>query len=211
VSWVEVCETFTSIQGESTYAGMPCFFIRLAGCNLRCLYCDTPQAFLDGEKKPVSDLVGAAAANGAPLVEITGGEPLLQDGFGELARRLVAETGKTVLVETNGTRDISVVPDGALTVMDIKCPGSGDSTSTDWSNIDRLRPQDEVKFVICDRVDFDWASDIVKRHRLQERCRALFFTPAEGLLTAADLSSWLLDAPLPVRLGFRLHRILGMR
>lgn|GEM_PF-232429 len=208
---VEVCETFTSIQGESTYAGMPCFFIRLAGCNLSCSYCDTPQALKPGTRKAVGDLVALAADSKVPLVEITGGEPLLQDGFVELAGRLVAETGKIVLVETNGTRDISAIPDKAVAIMDIKCPGSGAGAATDWDNIDRLRPYDEVKFVISDRADFDWAQGTVERYGLHSRCRAVFLSPAAGRLKAADLASWMLAAPAPVRLGLQLHGILGLK
>ena len=208
---VEVCETFTSIQGESTYAGMPCFFIRLAGCNLRCSYCDTPQARGSGVKTPVDDLVAEAAAGAFPLVEITGGEPLLQEAYEVLARRLATETAKTVLVETNGSLDISLVPDEAVIVMDIKCPGSGENSAMDWANLERLRPWDEVKFVISDRSDFDWARGIVERHALDACCRAVFFSPAEGRVAAEELANWMVADPLPVRLGIQIHKTLGLR
>jgi 7-carboxy-7-deazaguanine synthase len=208
---VSLCETFVSIQGESTYAGLPCFFIRLAGCNLRCTYCDTAYAWTGGKERSVTALVRECAAHRAPLVEITGGEPLLQPGCAALAMALRGIPGKTVLVETNGSRDISVLPPGVIAIMDVKCPGSGQSVAFDMTNLARLRPTDEVKFVLCDRGDYEWAKAFVAEHRLAERCHAVLFSPAHGRLETALLARWLLQDCLPVRLQVQLHRLLGMR
>ena len=211
VNVVNVCERFVSIQGESTYAGLPCFFIRLAGCNLRCTYCDTVYAFEPGTDMTVEELVAAAADCGAPLVEITGGEPLLQPGFVPLATALLAVPGRRLLVETNGSMDISSVPEKAIAILDVKCPGSGQNGEMDEGNIGRLRRDDEVKFVLTDRGDYEWASEFVARHRLDAACNAVFFTPARDMLDSAELARWLVEDRLPVRLGMQLHKAVGMR
>jgi len=208
---VNVCETFTSLQGESTFAGLTCFFIRLAGCNLRCAYCDTPQAFGPGTDVPVPELASAAAASGAAMSEITGGEPLLQEGCAALASRLLEETGRPVLVETNGTRDISVLPDGVVTVMDVKCPGSGAGASFDEANLRRLRPADQVKFVVCDAGDYEWSRAFAARHALYARCAAVLFSPAWGRLAPAELARWIIRDSLPARLQVPLHKVVGVR
>ncbi len=207
---VRVTEAFVSLQGESTWAGLPCFFIRLSGCNLRCRYCDTRHAYEEGAETPVSELVEAFVKSGVPLVEITGGEPLLQPGFADLAAGLLPHGG-TVLVETNGSRDLSVVPAGVIAIMDLKCPGSGESDAMDFGNIGRLRPCDEVKFVIGDRGDFEWACGLVERHHLAGRCRAVLFSPVFGALAAGVLGEWILAARLPVRLQLPLHKVLGIK
>ncbi len=208
---VKVTETFVSLQGESTWAGLPCFFIRLSGCNLRCRYCDTRYAYEGGSETPVSELVESFVRSGVALAEITGGEPLLQQGFADLATGLLQRGSKTVLVETNGSRDLSVIPDGVIAIMDLKCPGSGESAAMDFGNVGRLRPCDEVKFVIGDREDFDWACGMVGRHDLAGRCRAVLFSPVLGTLAAATLGEWLLAARLPVRLQLPLHKVVGIK
>jgi 7-carboxy-7-deazaguanine synthase len=208
---VKVTETFVSLQGESTWAGSPCFFVRLSGCNLRCRYCDTRHAYAEGVETPVAELVEAFHQSRAPLAEITGGEPLLQAGFPELAVGLRERDGKTVLVETNGSLDLSLIPAGIIAVMDLKCPGSGESGAMDMGNLRRLRSDDEVKFVIGDRADFDWACEMVGRHGLASRCRAVLFSPVFGVLAASTLGAWLVEARLPVRLQLPLHKMLEIR
>jgi 7-carboxy-7-deazaguanine synthase len=208
---VTVVETFLAIQGESSWAGCPCFFIRLAGCNLRCRYCDTTYAYGPGQTAAVAQLVAEARAARTTLVEVTGGEPLLQPEFTTLARVLRDESGKQVLVETNGTLDLSRVPEGVVAVMDVKCPGSGATVEFDRGNIQRLRPYDEVKFVLCDRADYEWARDFVSRHDLARRCHAVHFSPAWQLLAPCHLAEWLVADGLPVRLQMQLHKLLGTR
>ena len=165
---VDLYETFLSIQGESSYAGLPCFFVRLAGCNLACRYCDTPEARGTGTRRSIASIVEEATAAKAPITEITGGEPLLQEGFACLAVALRDQSGKKVLVETNGALDISIIPEGVTAIMDVKCPGSGESGSFDPANLQRLRSADEVKFVLSDRKDYEWARDFVVSHTLFE-------------------------------------------
>jgi len=209
---VHVVEVFESLQGESTYAGMPCWFVRLAGCNLACTWCDTPAARDSGAGKPVSvaALLERAGRSAAPLAEITGGEPLLQSGCVALARGLLEEAGKTVLVETNGTCDISRLPSQAVAVMDVKTPGSGEAGTFDTANLSRLRPHDEVKFVLTDRADFEWACDFVSRHDVPVRCAAVHFSVVPGRLDPRVLARWMLETPLRVRLQPQLHKQLGL-
>lgn len=206
---VMLAEMFTSLQGESTYAGLPCFFVRLAGCNLRCRYCDTAAATATGREVAVSEVVAALRACNVGLVEITGGEPLLQAGFARLASEL-RSAARTVLVETNGSLDISAIPEGVVAIMDLKCPGSGAMAAMDFRNVARLRPYDETKFVIGDRNDFEWACAMVREHRLDTRCRAVLFSPVAGVLDPATLGRWLLEAGAPARLQIQLHKLLGM-
>ena len=208
---LSVCEVFTSVQGESSFAGLPCVFVRLSGCNLRCSYCDTPQAYEAGRDMTVAELVGVVEASAASMVEVTGGEPLLQDGFRDLVVALRDETGKTVLVETNGSCDISIVPEGIITVMDVKCPGSGQVESFDLENVDRLRREDEVKFVLTDRLDYGWAKEFVVRHELAAKCKAVLFSPVFGVLEPGLVADWIIADGLPVRLQLQLHKILGIR
>lgn len=208
---VDVVETFTSIQGESTWAGNTCFFIRVSGCNLNCAYCDTRYALERGRAMSIADIVRAADDSRASIVEITGGEPLLQPEFPRLAEALRDETGRPVLVETNGSRDISVIPDDVVAIMDVKCPGSGEHESTDLRNLGRLRQIDEVKFVIGGRGDYDWAAAFVESNALASLCRAVLFSPAFGKLHAKTLAGWILKDRLPVRLQIQLHRLLNMR
>ncbi len=208
---LSIAETFLSIQGESTWAGLPCFFIRLSGCNLRCRYCDTKESYAGGKIKTTGELVREALASGAAITEITGGEPLLQAGCQKLAADLLAATGKPVLVETNGSIDISAIPQGVIAVMDVKCPGSGESGAMDFENINRLRGYDEVKFVIADRVDFEWAADVVRRHDLVKRCHAVLFGVVHGKVALGELGQWVLEERLPVRVYTQLHKIMGVR
>jgi 7-carboxy-7-deazaguanine synthase len=208
---VELCETFLSLQGESSQAGRVCFFIRLAGCNLRCRYCDTAYAREPGRRVAVAELVAEVRAAGASLCEITGGEPLLQAGFPALARRLAALPNLTVLVETNGSCDISVIPAGVTAVMDVKCPGSGADDSFDERNLARLRPGDEVKFVLSDRADYEWATRFIAKHGLTSVCHALFFSPVWPALDPKQLAEWMVRDRSPARLHCQLHRLWGVR
>ena len=202
-----VNEIFYSIQGESTYAGRPCVFVRLTACDLRCSWCDTPYAFVEGRKVSVDDLVREVERHDCPLVEITGGEPLLQEDVYPLMDRLLAD-GKTVLIETGGHLSVERVPAAVVKVMDIKCPGSGEADRADWRNLDRLRGQDQVKFVIRDRVDYEYARDVLRRHDLDRRCAATLFSPVHGVLDPKQLAMWVLDDGLPVRVQLQLHKYI---
>lgn len=204
---LRVIEVFASIQGESTRAGLPCAFVRLAGCNLRCSYCDTRYAIEEaGTVMDLGEVVERLEDAGAHMVCVTGGEPLLQPAAVPLAEEL-ARRGHTVLVETNGTLDITPLPPQTIRVMDVKCPGSGECGQTLMSNLEALRPDDQVKFVLCDRADFDWAADFVRQRRLIGRCHVLF-SPAHGILPAAELAEWILASGLQVRLQVQLHKLL---
>ena len=199
-------EIYRSLQGESTFAGLPCDFVRLTACHLRCAYCDTPHAFNQGETMSVDDVVARTLALGDDLVEITGGEPLLQFEVYPLMSRL-ADAGKTVLLETSGALDTSAVDPRVLVILDLKTPGSGEVEANVWSNIERLKPGDELKFVLCDRADFDWAVNVVREHRLTERCPVLF-SAAFGQVNPTELAGWILESHLPVRLQLQQHKIL---
>jgi 7-carboxy-7-deazaguanine synthase len=200
-------EIFYSIQGESTRAGAPCVFVRLTGCDLRCVWCDTPYAFLEGRRLSVDEVVEAVKGFGCPLVEITGGEPLLQEDVYALMNRLLEE-GHTVMLETGGHRSIVRVPPSVLKVVDIKCPGSGEADQNDWSNLERLQPHDEVKFVISDRADYDFAREIIRRHDLARHAAALLLSPVHGVLEAKTLSEWMLGDHLPARLQLQIHKYI---
>ena len=202
-----VNEIFYSIQGESTYAGRPCVFVRLTACDLRCSWCDTPYAFVEGRKVSVDDLVREVERHDCPLVEITGGEPLLQEDVYPLMDCLLAD-GKTVLIETGGHLSVERIPAAVVKVMDIKCPGSGEADRADWKNLDRLRGQDQVKFVIRDRVDYEYACDVIRRHDLARRCAATLFSPVHGVLDPKQLAMWVLDDGLPVRVQLQLHKYI---
>src|SRR5436309_87129 len=174
-------EIFYSIQGESTRAGQPCVFVRLTACDLRCSWCDTPYAFTEGRKMSVGDVLSAVEQYGCPLVEITGGEPLLQEDVYELMDRLIT-AGRTVMLETGGHRSIERVPFTVLKVVDVKCPGSGEEAKNDWANLGRLAPHDEVKFVIQDRRDYEFARNVIARHQLQARVNSILISPVHGVL-----------------------------
>jgi 7-carboxy-7-deazaguanine synthase len=202
-----VNEIFYSIQGESTYAGRPCVFVRLTGCDLRCSWCDTPYAFTEGHKRTVEEVTAEVRAHGCPLIEVTGGEPLLQPDVFGLMERLVGY-GCTVLLETGGHRDISRVPPSVVTIMDVKCPGSGEAASVDWENLSRLRPHDEVKFVVKDRVDYEFARGLIERHALASRLSAVLLSPVHGVLEPRTLSGWVLEDRLPVRVQLQIHKYI---
>ena len=200
-------EIFHSIQGESTHAGRPCVFVRLTACDLRCSWCDTPYAFTEGQKTSLDDIVARVKAFDCPLVEITGGEPLLQKNVYPLMQRLQDE-GLTVMLETGGHLSIEQVPAGVVRVMDVKCPGSGESHRNDWTNMARLVPTDEVKFVIKDRADYEFAKDVVARHALVARVAAVHFSPVHGVLEPRQLAEWILQDRLEVRLQLQVHKYI---
>jgi len=206
VGTLVVHEIYRSLQGESTFAGLPCVFIRLTACHLRCVYCDTPHAFTEGEILDLNQVVSRALQLGDALVEITGGEPLLQPEVYPLMTGL-ADAGKSVLLETSGAIDIAAVDPRVRVILDIKTPGSGESAANLWTNLDRLKPTDEVKLVVCDREDFDWAIAIVRQRRLYERCPVLV-SAAFGLVNPADLAGWVLESRLPIRLQIQQHKVL---
>ncbi len=206
---IRVCETFSSIQGESGYAGYPCFFIRLTGCNLRCSYCDTAYAWYEGRERTVDDLIDEVDNAGMGLVEITGGEPLLQEGALILADRLI-EKGYDLLIETNGSQDISEVNERAVIILDMKTPGSGMSEEMDLENLRRLRSGDEIKFVITSEEDYHWALGIIRDYALEER--RVLFSPVHGRLSPERLAEWMIRDRLSVRLNLQLHKyIFGER
>jgi 7-carboxy-7-deazaguanine synthase len=202
-----ITEMYPSIQGESTWAGLPCFFIRLTGCPLRCRWCDTEYAFYGGRRLPLSEMVEAALRSGLPLVEVTGGEPLAQPKCPVLCERLL-ETGKTVLIETAGSHPIDVLPEGVIRIMDLKCPGSGEVERNLWSNLDHLNDRDEVKFVLTNRADFEWARDVVKEHALDRKVHSILFSPVFGELEPVNLVEWILEEQLPVRFQLQLHKMV---
>lgn len=202
-----ITEIFHSIQGESTYSGAPCVFVRLTGCDLRCAWCDTPYAFSEGRRAAVDEVVATVAAFGCPLVEITGGEPLLQDDVHPLMAALL-NRGMTVLLETGGHVSADRVPAGVVKILDVKCPGSGESARNHWPNLDRLQPADQVKFVILDRADYEFARHVVMRHDLASRCAAVLFSPVHGALDPAELAAWILADRLPVRLQLQVHKLI---
>jgi 7-carboxy-7-deazaguanine synthase len=202
-----VNEIFYSVQGESSYAGQPCVFVRLTACDLRCSWCDTEYAFYEGRKRALDDVFEAVESYGCPLVEVTGGEPLLQEDVYPLMQGLL-ERGKTVLLETGGHRDTSRVPGEVVTILDVKCPGSGESERNDWRNLDRLRAHDEMKFVIKDRADYEWARDVLARHDVTGRAAAIHFSPVHGVLDPKTLSEWVLTDRLPVRVQLQIHKYI---
>jgi 7-carboxy-7-deazaguanine synthase len=202
-----VNEIFHSIQGESTHAGQLCVFVRLTACDLRCTWCDTPYAFHEGRKMSVDEVVAAVEAFESPLVEITGGEPLLQDDVYPLMDRLVAG-GRTVMLETGGHRPTTRVPASVLKIVDVKCPASGESSKNDWSNLERLEPHDEVKFVIQDRADYEFARDVIVRYDLNSKVAAVLMSPVHGVLEPKTLSEWMLADRLPARLQLQLHKYI---
>jgi len=201
---MRVTEIFHSVQGESTFAGLPCVFVRLTGCPLRCTWCDTEYAFFGGTDRSIDDILDTVRSYGCRLVEVTGGEPLAQPDSGMLLRQLCQE-GFTVLLETSGAVDTTVVDPSVRIILDVKCPGSGMTGRMHWPNVERLRSQDEAKFVIQDRNDYEWAKSILDRFRLIDRCPVLF-SPVFGALDPRRLAEWLLADRLPIRLQLQLHK-----
>jgi len=202
-----VNEIFYSIQGESTHAGRPCVFVRLTACDLRCSWCDTPYAFHEGSKMSVDDVEAVVARHGCDLVEITGGEPLLQEDVYPLMDRLLS-SGRTVMLETGGHRPIDRVPRAVVKIVDVKCPGSGESGKNDWSNLERLAPHDEVKFVVKDRADYDFARDVIARYDLESVARAILMSPVHGVLDPKTLAEWMLADRAPARLQLQIHKYI---
>jgi 7-carboxy-7-deazaguanine synthase len=200
-----VNEIFYSIQGESTHAGRPCVFVRLTGCNLRCSWCDTEYAFYEGRKMAVAEVGERVLDYRCDLVEITGGEPLLQPGVYPLIDQLLA-AGKTVMVETSGASDVSRLDPRVIKIMDLKCPGSGEAGRNLWSNLDHLTPRDEIKFVISDRADYEWARAVILERDLASRVRAILLSCTFDGLAPASLAAWILEDRLPARLQLQLHK-----
>ena len=201
---MRITEIFRSLQGESTFAGLPCTFVRTTGCNLRCGYCDTAYAFTGGHEMSVAEVVAEVAALGTRVVEVTGGEPLLQGETHALLEALLAG-GHTVLLETSGSLPIDAVPAGVHVILDIKTPSSGEADANLWANLDRLDDHGEVKLVVGDRDDFTWAVDVVCRHRLCDRWPVLI-SPVHDTLPAEEIAAWILESGLPLRLQLQLHK-----
>jgi 7-carboxy-7-deazaguanine synthase len=203
---LKVCEIFTSIQGESSYAGMPCTFVRLMGCNLRCSYCDTTFAYDEGTTLSVEEIMEKIRRAGIGLVEITGGEPLLQKDVYPFTESLIDE-GYKVLIETNGSVSVREIDKRAVVILDLKTPASGMSDKMDFSNIDEVKRNDEIKFVITDRNDYEWSREIIDRFGLEGKCN-LLFSPAFGILAPETLSRWMIDDRVRARLNLQLHKYI---
>ncbi|HKD66055.1 MAG TPA: radical SAM protein [Candidatus Binataceae bacterium] len=202
-----VNEIFYSVQGESTLAGRPCAFVRLTACNLRCNYCDTEYAFYEGRRMTVAEVVNQLDGYCCPLVEITGGEPLLQEGVYSLCAALL-ESGKEVMIETSGAVDVSRLDPRVTKIMDLKCPGSGEAGRNLWSNLSHLTARDEVKFVISDRADYEWTRAAIIEHALERRVNAVLLSPVFGRVDAASLAAWMLEDRLPARLQLQMHKYI---
>ncbi len=204
---MKINEIFYSIQGESTSAGLPCVFIRLTACDLRCTYCDTEYAFFEGKEMSVPEIVRAIEPYPTRLVLVTGGEPLLQPSVHDLFRELL-DRGYTVCLETGGHRSLKDVDRRVRKIMDLKCPSSGMCERNDYENIRHLTGADEIKFVVGDRADFDWACAIIRRYDLPSRVGTVLFSPVYNKLPYSDLARWVLDSGLAVRLQLQLHKII---
>jgi len=202
---LRVNEIFYSIQGESTWAGLPCVFIRLTGCNLRCVWCDTAYAFYEGRHQTIDAIVAQVRSYHCNLVEVTGGEPLLQKDVHALFAALLADD-YTVMVETSGEQDLSMVDPRVIKIMDLKCPGSSEVERNRWSNVDALTSRDEVKFVLVDRRDYEWARTVIAERDLAQRVNAILLSPVFGALEPAALAAWILADCLPVRMQLQLHK-----
>lgn len=210
--FLRITEIFHSIQGESTWAGLPCTFVRLTGCPLRCSWCDTEYAFHGGERRSFASVLEEVASHPTTLVEITGGEPLVHPGAFRLADELL-EAGYTVLVETSGAFDVSSLDPRVHKIMDLKCPGSGESSRNLWSNLDHLTSRDEVKLVVSDRADYEWARGTIRERGLDTRVRegtlrALLISPVWDAVDLEDLAGWILGDGLPVRFQLQLHKLI---
>lgn len=202
---LRVTEIFHSIQGESTHAGRPCVFVRLTGCKLRCRWCDTAYAFSEGSEMTLDEVVARVESYRCPLVELTGGDPLEQPEAFELTRRLL-DAGHEVLIETGGHVDITPVDRRARVILDVKCPGSGMVKAMDWENLRRLWPGCEVKFVILDRGDYDFAREVVQKYDLAEW--PLLFSPVHGQLHPRQLAEWMLADGVPAQLQLQVHKFI---
>ncbi len=204
---LKVNEIFYSLQGETTRTGLPTVFIRLTGCPLRCGYCDTEYAFHDGEKISIGDILRKIAGWRTRFITVTGGEPLAQKGCIDLLR-LLCDEGYDVSLETSGAMDVTDVDSRVCKIMDIKTPGSGEEKKNRWDNLKHITQHDQIKFVICDRHDYDWARAKILEHRLNERCHEILFSPSHGQMDTTQLADWILADQLPVRLQIQLHKYL---
>lgn len=202
-----VTEIFKSIQGESTFAGLPCVFVRLTGCNLRCHWCDTAYAFYGGQQMSLEEVAARIQQLGGKLAEFTGGEPLLQKEVYPLSERLLAE-GYRVLIETSGERFVGELPAGVVKIVDVKCPGSGESEKFCFANLEVLERKDQIKFVILDEHDYHYARDFLARRELRKRVEEVIFSPVFGQLPPRNLAEWILRDGLEVRLGLQLHKFI---
>ena len=203
---IKINEIYLSVQGESTHTGLPCVFIRLTGCNLRCSWCDTAYAFHEGKNMSIDEILQKVANFEIHLVEITGGEPLMQDNVYTLMRRLI-EKGYKVMLETGGSISLERVPKDVIKIMDLKCPGSGEQEKNNLDNLKLLVPHDEVKFVILDKKDYEWSRDIIKRYKINETAHILI-SPVFDKLELKEIVKWILKDRLPVRLQTQLHKII---
>lgn len=203
---MRITEIFHSIQGESSYAGQPCVFVRLTGCPLRCTWCDTDYAFYGGQERSIDEVLAQVQDYGCPLVEVTGGEPLVQPDCLPFITRL-CDAGYRVLLETSGAIDIAPVDPRAHVILDVKCPGSGMTDRMHWPNLSRLAAKDEAKFVLADRADYDWAREILAQYGVTARCPVLF-SPVFGSLAVHELAEWILADKLPVRFQIQLHKYI---
>ena len=203
---LEVTEIYKSVQGESTYMGLPCVFIRLTGCNLRCIWCDTPHAFHDGKKLSIHQIIDEVKSYDINLVEITGGEPLLQKEVFPLMESLLKNKFK-VMLETSGSLAINNVPAKVIKIIDLKCPGSGEENKNLWENLNHLTSTDEIKFVIADKTDYEWSKKVLQNYELDKKVPVLF-SPVFEKLKLKDLTEWILEDNLPVRLHIQLHKYI---
>jgi len=204
---LQVHEIYRSIQGESSFAGLPCTFVRLTGCNLRCTWCDTPQAFVGGKRMQRRDVLAEALSHETQLVELTGGEPLLQSATRPLLSEL-CDAGRTVLLETSGERDLSDMDPRVHRIMDLKAPGSGESERNRWQNLELLTPLDEIKIVLADRIDYEWARDVILREQLADLVGEVLLSCVHGALDPRMLVEWALADGLPVRVQLQLHKYI---
>lgn len=205
---MRITEIFYSLQGESSYAGLPCVFVRLTWCNLRCTWCDSEYTFQGGTEMTVAEVLEQVRSYDCRLVEITGGEPLVQkQPCGELVTRLCDE-GYTVLIETGGSLDASVLDNRAIKILDVKCPGSGEAERNYWSNLETLNPQDEIKFVIQDREDFDYAVAVIEKYSLNSREPYVLMSPVWGAVEWQDLAAWILQSGVRARMQLQMHKLI---
>jgi 7-carboxy-7-deazaguanine synthase len=203
---MRITEIYQSVQGESSYAGLPCVFVRTTGCDLRCTWCDSEFTFTGGTTMSLDEIINEVEKYDCKLVELTGGEPLLQKDINELAERL-ADAGHTVLIETGGHRDISILDPRVIRIMDLKCPDSGECEKNLWSNLEHLRTVDEVKFVIASRKDYEWTLQIIRQHQLEDRVGILIST-VFGAIKAEQIVDWMLADKLRARFQLQLHKYI---
>ena len=203
---MRITEIFFSLQGESTFSGLPCVFIRTTGCNLRCTWCDTEYSFYGGVELTLDEILAKVASYDCKLVELTGGEPMLQKEIYELSSRLLAQ-GYTVLLETGGSLDLSQLDARVIKIVDLKCPGSGEEDKNYWPNLAVMQPHDQIKFVIKDRRDYEWSVAMMREHRLVERFRVLF-SPVFNVMNYRTLAEWMLTDHVPARFQVQLHKYI---